>query len=105
MEKINAASEVTKTHTEDVETFHSLDFGALGFVEKGRVVLNRLPKKLEAIETKEINTNVDLIKCYAGMDDKYFRFAADSGANGVVVEAMGVGNVPPRCLRRNKVCC
>lgn len=93
--EINAASEVTKTHTEDVETFHSLDFGALGFVEKGRVVLNRLPKKLETIETKNINTNVDLIKCYAGMNDKYFRFAADSGVDGIVVEAMGVGNVPP----------
>lgn len=93
--EINAASEVTKTHTEDIETFHSLDFGALGFVEKGRVVLNRLPKKLETIETDNINTNVDLIKCYAGMNDKYFRFAADSGVDGVVVEAMGVGNVPP----------
>jgi len=93
--EINAASEVTKTHTEDVETFHSLDFGSLGFVEKGRVVLNRLPKKLEVIETDKINTNVDLIKCYAGMNDKYFRFAADSGVEGLVVEAMGVGNVPP----------
>lgn len=93
--EINAASEVTKTHTEDIETFHSLDFGALGFIEKGRVVLNRLPKKLEVIETLNINKNVDLIKCYAGMDDKFFRFAADSGAEGIVIEAMGVGNVPP----------
>jgi L-asparaginase len=93
--EINAASEVTKTHTEDVETFRSLDFGSLGFVEKGRVILNRLPKKLEVIETDVINTNVDLIKCYAGMDGKYFKYAADSGAEGIVVEAMGVGNVPP----------
>lgn len=93
--EINAASEVTKTHTEDIETFHSLDFGALGFIEKGRVVLNRLPKKLETIETEKINTKVDLIKCYAGMNDKFFRYSADSGAEGIVVEAMGVGNVPP----------
>jgi L-asparaginase len=93
--EINAASEVTKTHTEDIETFHSLDFGALGFVEKGKVVYNRLPRKLETIVTEKINSNVDLIKVYAGMNEKFFKFSADSNVDGVVVEAMGVGNVPP----------
>lgn len=93
--EINAASEVTKTHTEDIETFVSLDFGALGFVDRGRVIINRLPRLLEKIDTDKINDKVDLIKCYAGMDDKFFRFAADSGAEGLIVEAMGVGNVPP----------
>lgn len=93
--EINAASEVTKTHTEDIETFHSLDFGALGFVDRGRVVFNRLPRKLENLQTERINSNVDLIKVYAGMNEKFFKFSADSGTNGVVVEAMGVGNVPP----------
>ncbi len=93
--EINAASEVTKTHTEDIETFHSLDFGSLGFVEKGRVIYNRLPRKRETIITEKINSNVDLIKVYAGMDHKFFKYSAESGAEGVVVEAMGVGNVPP----------
>lgn len=93
--EINAASEVTKTHTEDIETFHSLDFGSLGFVDRGRVVFNRLPRKIETFITEKINTNVDLIKVYAGMDEKFFKFSADSGVDGVVVEAMGVGNVPP----------
>ena len=93
--EINAASEVTKTHTEDVETFRSLDFGALGFVDRGRVIYNRLPRKLEKIITDEIDDNVDLLKVYAGMDDKFFRFSVDSGANAIVVEALGVGNVTP----------
>lgn len=93
--EINAASEVTKTHTEDIETFHSLDFGALGFIERGRVVFNRLPRKMETLVTSKINPNIDLIKVYAGMNDKFFKFSADSGVDGVVVEAMGVGNVPP----------
>lgn len=96
--EINAASEVTKTHTEDVETFRSLDFGTLGFVEKEKVIFNRLPRKLETIETEKINSNVDLIKVYAGMDKKFFCYSADSGAEGVVVEAMGVGNVPPEAF-------
>ncbi|NOX19318.1 MAG: asparaginase [Chlorobi bacterium] len=96
--EINAASEVTKTHTENVETFHSLDFGAMGFVDRGRVFFNRAPRKLEHIETDKIVTNVDLIKTFAGMDDKFFRFSADSGAEGIVFEAMGVGNVPPKAF-------
>lgn len=96
--EINAASEVTKTHTDDIETFHSLDFGALGFVQNGRVIFNRLPRKLEFISSAKIEPNVDLIKCYAGMDDKFFKFSADNNAAGLVVEAMGVGNVPPRAF-------
>jgi len=96
--EINAASEVTKTHTEDIETFHSLDFGAVGFVDRGRVIFNRMPRKLETIHTSAINTNVDLIKAYAGIDEKFFRFSADSRVDGLVIEAMGVGNVPPKAF-------
>jgi L-asparaginase len=96
--EINAASEVTKTHTDNIETFQSLDFGDLGFVQKGKVILNRLPRKLEKFTTKKIISNIDLIKCYAGMDEKFFIFSADSGAKGIVVEAMGVGNVPPKAF-------
>ncbi len=93
--EINAASEVTKTHTEDLETFHSLDFGAIGFVDRERVFFNRAPIKLEVFPTKKINPNVDMIKVYAGMDEKFFKHSADTNTNGLVVESMGVGNVPP----------
>lgn len=96
--EINAASEVTKTHTDDIETFHSLDFGALGFVQNGRVIFNRLPRKLEILASSKIDSKVDLIKCYAGMDEKFFKFSAKTGVSGLVVEAMGVGNVPPRAF-------
>jgi len=93
--QINAASEVTKTYTDELDTFSSLDFGALGFVENGKVILNRLPRKLEIIKTNKINDNVDMLTVYAGMDEKFFKYSADSGAEGIVVEALGVGNVPP----------
>ena len=92
---INAASEVTKTYTEEIDSFHSLDFGALGFVQNDRVIINRLPRKLETINTNAIVTNVDMLTVYAGMTDKFFKYSADSGVEGIVVEALGVGNVPP----------
>ncbi len=93
--EINAASEVTKIYSNSVESFKSLDFGTLGFVQKGRVIFNRLPRNLETIQTEKINTNVDLLTVYAGMDEKFFKFSADSKVDGIVVEALGIGNVPP----------
>jgi L-asparaginase len=93
--EINAASEVTKIYSDSIESFQSLDFGALGFVQNGRVIFNRLPVHLETIETDKINSNVDLLTVYAGMNEKFFKFSADSGVEGIVVEALGVGNVPP----------
>lgn len=96
--EVNAASEVTKTHTDDLETFQSLDFGSLGFVKNERVIFNRLPRKLEFLPAKGVVTEVDLIKCYAGIDERFFHFSADSGVKGLVVEALGVGNVPPKAF-------
>ena len=92
---INAASEVTKIYTEEIYSFRSLDFGTLGSIKNGNVVLNRLPRKLETIEANKIVSNVDILIVYAGMNEKFFKFSADSGAEGIVVEALGVGNVPP----------
>jgi L-asparaginase len=93
--EINAASEVTKIYTEQIDSFRSLDFGTLGFVEQGKVILNRLPRKLETIKTMKIVTDVDLLTVYAGMDEKFFCYSAETNAKGLVVEALGVGNVPP----------
>lgn len=94
--EVNAASEVTKIFSDEVNTFQSLDFGALGFVQNGKVIYNRLPRHLEFIDTKIINTNVDLLTVYAGMDEKFFKLSANSGTDGLVIEALGIGNVPPK---------
>ena len=93
--EINAASEVTKIYSDSVESFKSLDFGSLGFVQNGRVIYNRLPHYLEKIETDVIDDNVDMLTVYAGMNEKFFKLSADSDVSGIVVEALGVGNVPP----------
>jgi L-asparaginase len=96
--EVNAASEVTKIFSSEFETFQSLDFGSLGFVQDGKVIYNRIPRHLEIIDTQEVNSNVDLITVYAGMDEKFFKFSADSGIDGLVVEALGIGNVPPKAF-------
>jgi len=94
--EINAASEVSKIYSDEIESFKSLDFGSLGFVSKNRVIINRLPRKREFIPSNKIEKDIDIILVHADMSDKFFRFSADSGAKGLVVEALGVGNVPPK---------
>ncbi len=93
--EINAASEVTKTHTLQRDTFMSFDFGPVGRIFEGRPVYLRRPFIHDHLGLLEPVEPVHLLKCYAGMDDQPFRGSLAQGARGVVVEAMGTGNVPP----------
>ena len=94
-DSINAAGEVTKTNTESFETFRSPDLGPLGWVDHDRVMFYRQPLYRESYTVKTIEPRVELLKMAVGMDDKLIRFAVDGGAQGLVIEGMGRGNVPP----------
>ncbi|QXM06318.1 asparaginase [Crassaminicella indica] len=93
--ELNAASEVTKTHTLSLDTFKSMEFGPLGIVDNDEVIFYRDITKHAHIETATIETNVDLIKTAVGMDARLIKYCVDSGAKGIIIEAMGRGNVPP----------
>ncbi len=92
---INAASEVTKTDTEEINTFRSLDFGPIGRISNGKPIRYRAPVHRQTFPTQRIPKCVPLLKCYAGMDGSLIRTVVEQGAEGLVIEAMGVGNVPP----------
>ncbi|SHK13986.1 L-asparaginase [Paramaledivibacter caminithermalis DSM 15212] len=93
--EVNAASEVTKTHTLSLDTFKSLEFGPLGIVDNDELIFYRDIVKHHHIETDSIEENVYLIKTYAGIDSSLLDFCVNSGAKGIVIEAMGRGNIPP----------
>jgi L-asparaginase len=93
--EINAASEVTKTHTNQRDTFMSFDFGPLGRVFEERPVFLRRPFIHEHIGFVNPVGPVHILKCYAGMDILPFRTCVEHPVRGIVVEAMGTGNVPP----------
>lgn len=97
-DEINAASEATKTHTEAVDTFRSPDYGPLGVVDKDRVILSRRPVTRAHIPMSRTLPDVMLVKMAAGMDGRMVRAAVSSGAAGLVIEALGRGNVPPETL-------
>jgi len=97
---VHAASEVTKMHTMRPDTFRSPDFGPLGTVS---TLAMDMPRRLRDTKRRvhipltddaEL-PYVELFVTYSGMDDSLFVAALKSGAQGIVIEAMGQGNVPP----------
>ncbi|OPJ55142.1 asparaginase [Alkalithermobacter paradoxus] len=96
--EVNAASEVTKTDTLRLNTFKSVSYGPLGIVDNDELILHRDILSRQHIHTNKIEPNVDLIKTGVGMDSKFIKFSIDSGAKGIVIEAMGRGNIPPKML-------
>jgi L-asparaginase len=94
--QINAAREVTKTHTSDVETFKSGDFGFLGVADNDRVIFSRAPLRRQHVPLTQDNLpRVDIVAAYGGNDDTQVKAAVAAGAKGVVVAALGWGNVNP----------
>lgn len=94
--EVNCASEVTKSHSMQLNTFQSPEFGSIGIVDHNEVIFYRNPLSKQYINTKKIETEVYLIKACAGMDNKLIDFCVQQGAKGLVIEAMGRGNIPPK---------
>ena len=92
--QVNAAREVGKAHTSSVETFRSGDFGLLGVVDNDRVVFYRAPTRRQHLPlTQDKLPYVEIVAMYGGADGGMIRAAVAAGAKGVVVQALGWGNV------------
>lgn len=94
-DELNCASEVTKANSMSLDTFKSPNFGPIGIVDSNVVIFYRDSLTKQHIETDTIEVKVDLIKCAAGMDSAYIDFALTKGVKGLIIEAMGRGNIPP----------
>ncbi len=94
-ERIVQGAEVVKTHTEEAGTFRSPNWGPLGIVDKGHVLFYRESRRKPVLCPPAPVQPVDLIKIVAGADARLVEASLESGARGVVLEALGRGNVPP----------
>ena len=94
--QINAAREVTKTNTQDVETFQTLDFGLLGVADVEAVRFYRAPLRRQtiALEPGVELPNVAIISEYAGSDGRAIRLLLEDGnLDGLVVAGLGLAHV------------
>ena len=94
-DRIVQGAEVVKTHTEEFGTFQSPNWGPLGIVDEGRVLFYRESRRRPVLAPDAPALPVDLVKVVAGADSRLVEASLDTGAKGVVLEALGRGNVPP----------
>ncbi|MGE5631002.1 MAG: asparaginase [Caulobacteraceae bacterium] len=96
--EIHSAAQVTKTNTHTLDTFKSVDFGPIGFIDNDKAYFYHSYTKRQYIPASNIDSMVDLIKTGCGMDDRLLKFCVDSGSHGIVIEGMGRGNIPPQMV-------
>lgn len=94
-DRIIQGAEVVKTHTEEFGTFQSPNWGPLGVVDDGRALFYRESRRRPVVPPEQPAKPVDLVKIVAGADSRLIDASLESGAVGIVVEALGRGNVPP----------
>ena len=97
-DEIHTAVNVTKTHTSNISTFQSPQYGPIGIVTKRGVLFHHTPTKHENYPVDDISKNVSLIKAHAGMDSSLLNAILGLNVDGVVIEALGQGNLPPAAL-------
>ena len=96
--ELNSASEVIKANSMALNAFRTPNFGPIGIVDNNKVIFYRETKKTEKYNVEEIKSDVALIKCVADMDSSFIEFVIDKGYGGIIIEALGRGNVPPRMV-------
>ena len=103
-DEVHTATYVTKTHTTNVATFQTPTFGPIGLVSKNNVIYFQKLIKEEHYEVNTTEKKVYLLKAYAGMDEKLISAVCDLGADGLVIEALGAGNLPPQTVSAVRNC-
>ena len=103
-DEVHTATYVTKTHTTNVATFQTPTFGPIGLVSKNNVIYFQKLIKEEHYEVNTTEKKVYLLKAYAGMDEELINAVVELGADGLVIEALGAGNLPPRTVPAIRNC-
>lgn len=91
--QINAGREVYDTSKERGETFKSGQAGFLGYADDDRLTFIRKSLRRQTLPLNTPIATVDIIPMYCGADGKFVDAAVQSGTQGLVIEALGVGNV------------
>jgi L-asparaginase len=100
-DEIHPARDVVKTSTYRVQTFKSLDYGALGHVDGDGPHFYRAPAQAHMPDTpfaaREITglPRVDIIYSYAGADGDLVEAAVKAGAKGLVSAGFAPGSPSP----------
>ena len=87
---------VVKTNANNVASFQAPETGPMGAVANEQIHFYH-PHATQPFydRPKHINSNVQLIKASFNADDLLLRACIDQNVDGIVIEGLGAGNVPP----------
>lgn len=97
-DEIHTARNVTKTHTSNTNTFQSPNHGPLGVVTKNSVQFHHKPYEHLVLNDINHDLNIPLVKAYMGMNNDVLNFYSKHQVDGIIIEGLGQGNLPPTCL-------
>lgn len=97
-DEIHAAKFVTKTHTTNLSTFQTPTHGPLGLVTKRNILFFNQTEKRTRFHLDRIEGTVPIIKAYADMESLLLDSINPDQISGLVIEALGAGNLPPTIL-------
>ena len=93
--RVFAGIDVTKAHTHLLDAFESPGLGPVGVVDDGAVIFRRALASLPALlRPPALAAPVDIVLAWPGADARLLDASRES-ARGVVIAALGRGNVPP----------
>ena len=91
---IHAARDMEKTDAVSLDAFQSPQWGAAGRIGMSRIHWGYRPVPHDRLHPEELARKVWLVKCAAGIGGDIVTAAEAAGAEGLVVEGFGCGNVP-----------
>lgn len=103
-DEIHTARNVTKTHTSNTNTFQSPNHGPLGVITKQSVQFHHKPFGHLVLTDINQSLNIPLVKAYMGMNSDVLAFYSEKQVDGIIIEALGQGNLPPTCLEGLNQC-
>jgi L-asparaginase len=93
--EVHAARFVTKTHTTSVSTFQTPTSGPIGIITRNRIIYHQSYSHLTALDCQKVYGRIPIIKAYSGMTGEIFDLLDPALLDGLVIEALGAGNLPP----------
>ena len=97
-DEIHTARNVKKTHKSNIATFQSPNHGPIGILTKDGIQYHHQVSHQDQFDKVDLEYKVGLIKAHADLDGTFFDGLIEAGYDGLVLEALGQGNIPPSAL-------
>ena len=94
-DEIHSARYVTKTHTTNVSTFQTPTHGPVGLLTKNKIIYFHKDSENQHLDVATVHGNVPIVKAFAGMTGEILDLLDLEKLDGIVIEALGAGNLPP----------